>query len=62
MMIESEPLFYTQKGNKSWFDKLIVTIPVASFSVWCIASTAFTVLIYEHIHNILKNVTIHIET
>lgn len=62
MMLESDPLFYQKKENRGWYEKIILTIPAISFSIWCTATTTYTVLIYEHIHNILKNVTIHIET
>ena len=63
MMLESEPLFQQeQKENKGLYEKIILTIPAISLSIWCLATTAYTALIYDHIHNIFKNVTIHIET
>ena len=62
MMLESNPLIYQPKENKRWYEKIILTIPAISYSIWCLAATAYTALIYTHVHNILKNVTIHIET
>lgn len=62
MMYETDPLFHQQKPNRGLYEKIILTIPALSYSIWCLSATAFTILIYEHVHNILKNVTIHIET
>ena len=60
MMLDTEPLFHHKNSN--WCYKVIIAIPAVSYGVWCLAATAYTALIYEHVHNILKNVTIHIET
>ena len=62
MMLESDPLFRQRKENNGWYEKIILTLPAISISIWCLATTTYTVLIYENLHNILKNVTIHIET
>ena len=55
--------FIFSKGKKplDWCIKIIITIPALSISIWCIANTLYTALLYEHIRNILRNVTIHIE-
>ena len=61
-MHDSNLLFPQQKKNKGWYEKIILTIPAISFSIWCLATTTYTVLIYDHVHDMFKNVTIHIET
>jgi hypothetical protein len=62
MLSDREPLFYREPREKNFCEVFILSIPAVAYSVWCIAATAYTALIYTHVHNILKNVTIHIET
>ena len=62
MITDTDEFFYPPVQKTNWYLNTILTFPAISFSLWCIANTTYTILIYEHIHNILKNVTIHIET
>jgi hypothetical protein len=62
MLTENDFLLPKKKNSLDWYTKFIITIPSLSFSVWCLATTAYNALLYEHLKNILKNVTIHIET
>lgn len=62
ILSDNEPLFYREPSKKNFCEIIIVSIPAVAYSVWCLAATFYTGLIYIHIHNILKNVTIHIET
>lgn len=62
MLNDREHLFYKEPKNKSVCETLILAVPSVAYSIWCIAATTYTALIYTHVHNILKNVTIHIET
>ncbi len=59
--MENEVFFERPRNNRSCYRSFILTIPALSYSLWCIAATTYTALIYEHVRNILKNVTIHIE-
>jgi len=62
MYTDREFLIKKEKKSLDLYTKCIITLPAISLSIWCLANTAYTVLFYHHIHNILKNVTIHIET
>jgi hypothetical protein len=62
MYTDREFLIPKEKKSLDWCTKCIITLPAISLSIWCLANTAYNALIYEHLHNILKNVTVHIET
>ena len=59
--MDTASLFYEPKEKSNWYTNFILTIPSLTFSLWCVATTTYTALVYEHIKNILRNVTIHIE-
>jgi len=62
MFTEQEFLIPQNKQKLDWYTKFIITLPAISVSIWCLASTTYNVLIYQHLHNILRNVTLHVET
>ena len=62
LLSDREPLFYREPKSKGICETLMLAVPAVAYSIWCIAATTYTALIYTHVHNILKNVTIHIET
>lgn len=62
MYTDHDFLIKRDKKSLDCYTKFIITLPAVSISIWCLANTAYNALIYEHLRDILKNVTLHIVT
>lgn len=60
MLLENETLIIEQK-RLDMCTKILLAIPALSISIWCLTNATFSILMYEHIRNILRNVTIHVK-
>ena len=62
MLTENDFFLPKKKKSNDCYFKFIITIPSLSLSIWCLNTTIYNALLYEHLRNILKNVTLHIKT